>query len=279
MILALEMIGFAAGLVPLARLSDAMPGVLRQFVAAHPGDYRVLNVVRPDNGFLLGAGDINGNNPSVLRRYAEFMTFTQGGDPDHATQYIPFHASSPLYALLRLRYIFVPAGNDFRVVESTPAPLPRLALLSDWKTLPGRDAIFSALSEPAFNPGKTVLLESDPEPRPEPGATGTVKLLSEQPDELVIEAETDKPVLLLITDLYDQNWRAEALPGSVQDSYRLMPADYVLRAVALEAGHHRLRIVYAPSSFPLGVGVSAAAWLIWAGLHVWFERRGSRERR
>jgi hypothetical protein len=274
-ILALEMIGFAAGLVPMARLSDAMPEALRQFIAAHRGDYRVLNLARPDNGFLLGAGDIGGNNPSVLRRYAEFMTFTQGGDPDYATQYIAFHTSSPLYALLRLRYIFVPNDKGFRVVESMPAPLPRLSLLSDWKTVVGRDAIFSALSDSSFRPAKTVLLESDPAPAPEPGAMGTVKLLSEQSDELVIEAETNKPALLFITDLYETNWRAEALPGSVQTSYQIMPADYVFQAVPLAAGHHRLRIVYAPASFALGVGISAAAWLIWAGLLVWSELRGN----
>ena len=274
-ILFVEMIGYAAGLVPLAHPSDVMPDSFRQFVAAHPGDYRVLDLIRPDNGFLLGAGDIGGNNPSVLRRYAEFMTYTQGGDPDHATQNIPFHTLDPLYAMLRLRYVFEPTETASRIAESPTPPLPRLSLLPDWKLETSRDAIFSAMRDPAFVPGKTALLESQPEPAPTPGATGTARLISEQPDELVIEADTDKPALLLITDLYARDWRAEPLPGSVQTSYQLQPADYILRAIPLAAGHHHLRIVYAPTAFPLGVTLSAAGWLAWLVLFLRYRRKAA----
>ena len=254
-LLMLEMIGFVAGQVTVSHVSDAMPDALRQFVAAHPGDYRVLNFAYPDNGFLLGAGDLGGNNPSPLRRYAEFINFTQGGDPDHVTQYLPFKSIVPLYAMLRLRYVFIPASGGIRFVESPTPPFPRLLLLSDEKVLAGRNALFSAMHDPSFNPSKTVLLESEPNTHPESGATGTAKVISDLPDELVIEADTDRPTLLLNTDLYNRNWHVKALPDSAQQSYHLMPADYILRAVPLAAGHHHLRIVYAPTAFPIGIGI------------------------
>ena len=68
---------------------------------------------------LTGRYDVWGYDPGVLRRYAEFMTFTQGGDPDHAGEYLRFLLPAPgggapklrlhrLYAMLRLRYVFVP---------------------------------------------------------------------------------------------------------------------------------------------------------------------------
>jgi hypothetical protein len=268
-LLILEMIGFAAAQVIVSHVSDAMPDALRQSIAAHPGDYRVLNFAYPNNGFLLGAGDLGGNNPSPLRRYAEFINFTQGGDPDHVTQYLPFKSIVPLYAMLRLRYPFVPTSEGFRVVESPIPPLPRLLLLSDGKVLAGRNALFSAMRDPSFNPSKTVLLESEPEPHPELGATGAAKLISDLPDELIIEADTNRPALLLITDLYDRNWHVEALPDSAQQSYHLMPADYILRAVPLAAGHHHLRIVYAPIALSIGIGISLAAWALWTSLLVW----------
>src|SRR5262249_25491594 len=53
-VLIVEMLGFAGGQLATSHLSDAMPESLRQFVAMHPGDYRVLNLSRPNNGFLLG---------------------------------------------------------------------------------------------------------------------------------------------------------------------------------------------------------------------------------
>jgi hypothetical protein len=145
-------------------------------------------------------------------------------------------------------------------------------LVSDWKAPGNRDAIFSSLRDPSFNPAKTVLLESRPEPSPQPGAVGTATLTVESPDELDIEADTDKPALLLITDVYARDWRAEPLPGSVQQDYHLMPADYILRAVPLTAGHHHLKIVYAPPAFTIGVGVSLAAWALWVGFFLWMRR-------
>jgi hypothetical protein len=272
-LLVLEMIGFVAGQVTVSHVSDAMPGALRQFVEAHPGDYRVLDFAYPGNGFLLGAGDLGGNNPSPLRRYAEFINFTQGGDPDRVTQYLPFRSIAPLYAMLRLRYVFDPTSGGVRVVESPIPPLPRLLLVSDEKVLAGRNALFSAMHDPSFDPSKTVLLESEPEPHPESGATGTAKVISDLPDELVIEADTDRPTLLLITDLYDRNWHVKALPDSAQQSYHLMPADYILRAVPLTAGHHHLRIVYAPTAFSIGIGISVVAWTLWISLLVRYWRR------
>jgi hypothetical protein len=273
----IEMIGFVAGQIQVAHLSDAAPEGLKQFVAKHPGDYRVLSSVGTylniaNNGFLLGVEDLWGNNPTVLRRYAEFMTFSQGGDPSQANQYVQFAKFSPLYALLRLRYAFVPAKEGLNVAEAHDEPLSHLLLMSDWKAPGGREAIFEAMSDPAFNPRQTVLLESTPNPAPAPGGTGSVKLVSSSPEELEIEADTDKPAILLITDLYAHGWRAEALPGSVQQSYDIMPADYILRAIPLQAGHHHLRVVYAPAAFPEGLAVSAVAWLLWLGGWFWWLR-------
>ena len=271
-LVAMEMVGFAAGQLATSHVENAAPAGLRQFVAAHPGDYRVLNLAEPDNGFLLGASDMWGNNPSVLRRYAEFMTFTQGRNPDQATQYVTFKGINPLYSMLRFRYAFVPTAGGVKLIESTAPPLPRLLLVSGWKAPGGRNAIFSAMQDISFEPAETVLLESDPKPTPEPDATGSARLVSETPDVLTIEADTDKPTLLLITDLYARDWRAEALLGSVQSTYHLMPADYVLRAIPLRAGHHRLRVVYAPISFPVGLGVSAVAWILWIGFFLFLVR-------
>jgi hypothetical protein len=277
-LLMLEMIGFAARQAAVSHISDAMPAPLKRFVEAHPGDYRVLDFAYSDNGFLLGAGDLGGNNPSPLGRYAEFINFTQGSDPDHVTQYLPFKSIVPLYAMLRLRYVFTPSPEGIRVVESPIPPLPRLSLISDEKVLAGRNALFSAMHDPSFNPDKTLLLESEPEPRPESDATGTARLISDLPDELIIEADTDKPTLLLITDLYDHNWHVEALPDSAQQSYHLMPADYILRAVPLAAGHHHLRIVYAPTAFSIGIGISVVAWALWISFLVGDWRRDTSPR-
>jgi hypothetical protein len=265
-VLIVEMLGFAGGQLATSHLSDAMPESLRQFIAAHPGDYRVLNVSRPNNGFLLGASDLAGNNPVVLRRYAEFMTFSQGDDPNKANHRLHIRETPPSYSMLRLRYIFTSASNEYPVIESPFPALPRVLLVSNWQVLKGRDAIFSAISDPSFDPSNMVLMESAPEPPPEFGAAGSATVISALPDALTIEVNTDKPTLLLVTDLYESGWRAEPLPGSAQQSYQVMPADYILRVVPLMAGHHRLRLVYSPYGVISGISISVGAWLLWTVL-------------
>jgi hypothetical protein len=277
-LVALEMVGYIAGGIVTSKLSDAAPDQLKSFLADRPGDYRVLMPINwGNNGFLFGKEDVWGNNPTVLRRYAEFMTFCEGQDPDHATQYVIFNRLSPLFALVRLQYIILNNGGPVQISKVQAPLLPHVLVVPEAKVLPGRDEIFATLSDPVFDPTQTVLLESAPSPAPQAGAKGTAKVVAETAESLTIEADTDKPAILLITDLYAHGWRAEALPGSVQQSYEIMPGDYILRAIPLQAGHHELRLVYAPAAFPQGLAVSAVAWLAWAGLLVFVLRRAKPE--
>ena len=92
-------------------------------------------------------------------------------------------------------------------------------------------------------------------------------------DSLTIEADTPAPTLLLLTDLYSRDWHARALPGSGQAHYDILPADYIVRAIPLQAGHHHLVVEYAPPSFRKGLLISGLAWLVWVGALGWDCRR------
>jgi hypothetical protein len=269
-LLIVEMAAFAAGQIATFRESDAVSPELAAYRAAHPGDYRVQNLTGPNNGFLIGAADIWGNDPGLSRRYAEFMAFTQGEKPENATQALAFHSMSPLYALLRLHAIFTRTREGFRAYE-TPGNLERVQLVFDPRIEPDRKAVLATMKRPEFDARKTVVLESDPGIAPNPGPRsgsdgGSVRMVSSTPDEFIVEANTAAPCLLLVTDAYSRDWRARALPGSAQTEYRVMPADYVLRATPLAAGRHRIRFRYEPSGLGAGIAVSLIAWGAWAAL-------------
>jgi len=272
----LEMFVFARGLRPTFDLASVAPPELKKFLAQYPGDYRILNPLRPNNAMLLGADDLWGNDPSVVRRYAEFMTWSQGGNPNDATQYVNFARLDPIYALLRLRFAFIPQQDGVRVYEAPAAPLPRVKLVSRYEVASSRDAIFARMRASGFEPGGEVILEKEPEPRPAVGSgpVGDLQIVSSSTDAFSIEANLSQPAILLITDVYTRAWRAVALPGSSQTSYDLQPADYVLRAVPLAAGHHKLRVEYAPREFVFGKWISIIALLAYAGAAgVWLRRR------
>jgi hypothetical protein len=107
---------------------------------------------------------------------------------------------------------------------------------------------------------KEVILESQPDPAPQPPREmSRVRMLESSTDSVTVEADAKTPLLLLMTDTYSSGWRALALPGSSQARYQIMPANYCLRAIPLAAG------------FRIGKAVSIAAWVVffvWVGLTV-----------
>jgi len=276
--LPLELIAFARGNFLTARTGDLSVASLHDYVAVRPGHYRTLNGAWTDGGYLLGCSDLWGDNANVLKRYAEFIAFTQGDDPDHAGQYIRFNDIPGILSLVRFQYAFLPASAvaDQYTIITNPGPMPRALLVPGYEVLPGRDAIFNAMAQEDFNASQKVLLESEPTPRPLPGAApGTVTVTEVNSDLLSIEADTPTPTLLLITDLYSKDWQALALPDSVQQHYEILPADYIVRAIPLSAGHHHLEVAYAPPSFRWGLIISGFTWAGWLGALVWLRRRSS----
>lgn len=234
----------------------------KQFLEEHPGDYRILNVPNPNSGMLIGAQDMWGYEATVLRRYAEFMTWSQGGDPDQAMSYVKFVRYDPLFAMLRLGYVLRQQGTELEIGDAPEPPMSYLHLVSNYSVLPDRNAIFDALRSAAFDPAHELILESEPEPRPLPSEShGTARIAAASTDALEIEADVEQPAILLITDAFTPSWRAVALPGSVQAKYQLLPANYILRAVPLQAGHHHLRVEYARDALTIGKWISILATL------------------
>ena len=268
----LEMFIFARSNRPTFDLADTRLPVIQQFYEAHPGDYRVLLPPNPNNAMTTGAQDLWGNDPGVLKRYAQFMNFTQGKSPEGATQYLDLSRIHPLFGMLRLRFVFITEGGRLGVDELS-SPMSRLELIQEWVLIRDRDRIFATMNSPSFDPRQKVILETAPDPVPvKPGAPGTATITETGTDYLIVEASLPAPAILLITDTYSQGWRAVALPGSVQLDYDLLPANYILQAVPLGAGDHRLRIEYAPAGYRVGKWISVLSLTLYAGVLAWHWR-------
>jgi hypothetical protein len=271
----MEVVVFAARARPTFDLGlTGIPDMVGSF-ANHQGGYRILNPLNPNSAMSWGHEDLWGDDPSLLLRYAEFMTFTQGQNPDYVSQDLGFSRPHPLYSMLRCRdvYLFI-MGQVKEFPAKEKALVPWLQLIGDYRVVSGRDGIFAAMSSPQFDPRKMVILEQSPQPKPKRGgADGTVKLLDSSTDHLTIEAELPDPKILLITDNYAKGWQARALEGSDQEEYDVLPANYILRAIPLSAGHHRLRVEYVPSAFTVGKWISILSAVIYIGVLVWYRKQ------
>ena len=293
------------------------PG-LRSFLEKNCGEGRMLSLSDANLAMSLqGVSDLWGYNPDgVIRRYAEFMAFTQGGNPDRVTGYQTITKMHPRFDLLRCKFIVTYKKGEADIGKFAE-PLPKNLLVTEWRVLEKRDAIFAAISRAGFDPRHTVYLErplgsasafasanlpakardnklgaapgipdlqvrSEPRPARQPGDApgagasdsvsepGSIRILRESTDWQEVEVTVTQPAILVQTDLYTPNWHAYALPGSAQSAYELIPANYILRAVPLQAGTHRLRIEYRPTKFVIGKWVSLASLALFVALVGWW---------
>ena len=282
----LEMLCFARSCLsdfPLRKVFDTPDA---RFLSTHPGGFRVDNENNHNLAMSLGGYDVWGYDPGVLRRYAEWISASQDRDPDDASETMQIDRLPPAFAtLLRARYVipqdWSPDDGEELITrnDARTTPAARLMLVTRARVIAGRDAELDAVFDPAFEPTREVLLETAPVPAPtgveQPGA---VRLVQEMTDALTIEADLRAPAILLVTDTYSDGWHARSLlpdrGDGAQTRYQVLPADYCLRGIPLDKGHHKILLEYRPTAYVVGKWVSLVSWgLFIAGLFAWNARR------
>jgi hypothetical protein len=174
---------------------------------------------------------------------------------------------------LRWQYLFGVTRSQAAVLR-LGEPVPRALLVEAATVVSDRDHMLGALLRPDFDPRRRVLLETAPEPPPEPaaGVPGHVRVTAADTDTLDFEVDTPRAALLLVTDSYARGWRAVPLGPSPQGRYDVLPANLSLRAIPLAAGRHRLRMEYAPRGFLVGRVISLLALALWLAAAVTMAR-------
>ena len=274
---AAELLIFAAGFRQTFSLAELIsPGAVA-YRRAHPGDFRVLDRARANGGLLSGLPDVWGDDPGVVRRYAEFVAATQGLPPDAAAQTLRIRGAHARWDLLRFRAAFAPkAEHDVDVQEIDLHPLRRFEIVPQWEVRTGRDAVLARVLGTGFDPRRTVILETAPAGvAVDSSAGGEWTILRESADDVDVRVDAPRGGILLMTDPFSQGWRAEGLQD--HQRYPVMPADWAFRAIPLPPGTHELRIFYRPPALRLGIALSGVAWsgLLAAALRIGLRRRAA----
>ena len=248
LIIALELLVFARVNRPVF---SAAPPITTPVVRQLGAD-RIFNQNNPNAPMTSGALSITGYDPGITRRYAEIVAHTQGRDPDRIREQLAFQHIPPLFAMLRARG----AGS---------APFPQAFLAHRHKVITSRDDIFAALPGLSNPHGHPIILEQEPLILPQ-AATGpeTVTIVEQSTDHLVIEIDLSANGLLVITDGFATGWSARSETGH----HPVVPANYVLRAIALPKGQHRLTLRYEPPGYALGRCLSLVSLAIFAALGI-----------
>lgn len=243
---------------------------------------RIYNTLNYNYGMSTNNYDISGYDAMVQRRYAELFFYAAGLSPDQANMYLPVKLSPAipsLFKMLRCQYIFLDK-TDKIIVVSPKNPMKHLHLINDYQVIRSRDKIFEALSQPQFDPLKTVILESKPFFEPiEKGVGGYARVVDQSTDHLTIESKLNTPAILLITDAFHSSWRIRPIKTDSQQTYEVIPANYAFRAVPLKAGYHLFRMEYQPREFTIGLWVSLISLILYVGYLFFIIRQKLRSQR
>ncbi len=256
---------------PRFRASDQ----LRRFLAHDPDDHRIL-ALNPYLAMTAGAHDVYGYDPMLLTRYADLLATTQGVDRRRLIVTRIRHPG-PLLGMLRLRWVVEMTDLGVHASFADLRQLPRAFLVTHWRVVTDDAARLAVLKDRAFDARSTVLLETPPDPPPnpeaEPATLGPVRVIDISTDAVDIEAEVTSPAVLILSDSYSAGWKATALSPGPQEAYRVLPADHTLLAIPLAAGHHHLRLEYRPLAFVVGTWITIAALFAYAVAIVFIWRK------
>jgi len=147
-------------------------------------------------------------------------------------------------------------GGTTKVFENSEV-LPRAFFVPEVKVIRGKEAIFNFIRSGQFDPAQMAILEEEPPFAIQPAEGNTVEVTSYDLHDIQLQAEVRSPTLLVLGEVYyPAGWKAY-VDGKEQKIYK---TNYLLRSIFLEPGSHRIRFVFAPKSFKLGLGMSVGTF-------------------
>ncbi len=162
-------------------------------------------------------------------------------------------------------------SGDVKIYENSTV-LPRAFFVSDVLFVANDDEALPVMQAQTFNPAKVVVIEDrenegmrERENSPSISPSLIPSIISDLPEQVVIDVATLSDSYLVLTDAYYPGWVAtvDGQPAHIER------ADLLFRAVQVPAGRHRVEFWYQPQSFSVGVAISigtvvvlVVAWFI-----------------
>jgi hypothetical protein len=218
-------------------------------------DWSELRLVRlPNLNLLEGLPSANNFDPMVPGRYARWMEAL--GDS------LDYPIGLNLMAVSAVEDIGTAGKNEvtFEPIQSGE----RLRWMPCAQAVKDENSAWEVLTGGQFDPASKVIIEekrtaSTPDCQDAP-ERADIQITNEHSNQLKIRVQAPSPGWLVLSDTWYPGWRAH-IDGDISLIWR---ANFLYRAVRLEAGEHEVVFSYIPWSFYLGSLASlVAAILLW----------------
>jgi hypothetical protein len=238
--------------------------------------FRVIafgRILPPNTNIVYRLQCIEGYESLHSKRYQEFINELVSPDVCHNWIDVGGRIKDRRFLdLLNVKYILLLGklnaeglelvyDNEIQIYQNKRV-FPRAWIVPQAMFLSGRDRIFSKLKNPEFNLKRCVVLETKvgmcQTKKIKEGSFGasiefpTPEIMRYEPDEVAISARLPQPGYLVLSDTWHPGWRVwvDGEEGEV------LCANYIMRAVHLDKGCHKVLFRYEPIYFKLGLGIS-----------------------
>lgn len=260
-----------------------------EFLLKQPGYFRVgrehAEVLPPNTWAAYKLQSIEGYDVLHFREFGKFINHTNGGNllSGGTSRYAELtNYKSPFIDIANVKYfigvtrdennnipgglinpLFKQAGYSIMFKDKSAVILENLHAL-DRAYLAPSFMVGSAsqienmiISDKSFDPRNIVALSVDLGASNATGQ-GDVRILNYTPNEVTIQTKTNQDEILVLSDQFDDGWKA-TVDGK---DTAISRANLIFRAVKVPAGSHEVVFRYWPKSFDIGLKISLVSLLI-----------------
>jgi hypothetical protein len=217
---------------------------------------------------ITGIPSANGDDPLVLERFLRVRRLFAKGEA-WERYYELSNLDSPLLDLLNIRYLtsWAPTGEpnlkraDFPRIEALPGHhlyenqhvLPRFFLVGETRAVGSLEEALEALFAPGFDPRRVAVVEGVPGWKGSPDEEAKpVEVVQYGNNRVKLRVELTHPVFMSTSEAYYPGWRASVDGREVP----LVLTNAAFRGLPLEAGRHRIEMVFRPVTLWYGAAIS-----------------------
>ncbi len=129
----------------------------------------------------------------------------------------------------------------------------------------GEEGDFNPSQVALLSPGAVRALGHLSESSPQAAVEGKVVLVERIANRAVIDVETGRDAVLVLSEVFMPGWKA-TVDGREVGLHRV---DYILRGLLVGAGRHRVEVWYAPRSFWIGGAITVIFVFLLGGIITW----------
>ena len=155
------------------------------------------------------------------------------------------HASLMTVGVDNTRRLYLHANLKF---------LPRAFFVPEYRVLGSPAEVLRQMNAPNWNPARTALLVNEPKTPLQAPDSARAEVIHFEPDRIVVNTFTDKPALLVLSEVYYPiGWKAQLETGETLPIYQ---TNHLLRSMPVPAGEHRITLTFHPPAYFTGIRLS-----------------------